>query len=154
MSEELLRRFYEAFKSHDAEAMAACYADDVLFSDPVFVGLRGEEARDMWRMLTGRAKDMKLTYEIKRADARGGEVHWEAWYTFSQTGRKVHNVIDATIETEGGKISRHTDVFDFWRWSRQALGASGLLLGWTPVLKRGVRAKARAGLEAFSKKRG
>jgi len=32
----LIQRFYEAFQRSDAEAMAACYAPDVQFSDPVF----------------------------------------------------------------------------------------------------------------------
>ena len=51
----LIQRFYEAFQRSDAEAMAACYAPDVEFSDPVFGVLRGREAGDMWRMLISRA---------------------------------------------------------------------------------------------------
>ena len=30
----LITRFYLAFQRLDAEAMAACYTDDVVFSDP------------------------------------------------------------------------------------------------------------------------
>jgi ketosteroid isomerase-like protein len=47
---ELIERFYTAFQQRDAETMAACYADDVVFSDPAFGELRDEEARDMWRI--------------------------------------------------------------------------------------------------------
>lgn len=145
MSRELLERFYGAFAKHDAETMASCYADDVVFSDPVYVGLAGERARDMWRMLSGRAKDLVLEYEVKSDTT----AHWEARYTFSLTGRKVHNVIDATIEVRDGKIIKHTDVFDFWRWSRQALGAPGWLLGWSPMLEKKVRGNAQKALDEF-----
>ena len=52
MTQALITQFYEAFQRLDAEAMAACYTDDVLFSDPVFGELRGRNVGDMWRMLT------------------------------------------------------------------------------------------------------
>ena len=48
-----------------------------------------------------------------------------------------------------GLIAEHRDEFDFHRWSRQALGAPGLLLGWTPLLRAAVRRRARAGLDEF-----
>ena len=41
------------------------------------------------------------------------------------------------------------DRFDFWRWSRQALGAPGVLLGWTPMLRGKVRGQAGANLQRF-----
>jgi hypothetical protein len=46
-------------------------------------------------------------------------------------------------------ITRHRDRFNFWSWSRQALGAPGLLLGWTPFLRQKVRAQAAANLQKF-----
>lgn len=149
MSEDVIRRFYDAFAARDGEAMARCYSDAVVFSDPAFPHLVGEQARDMWRMLTQRAKDFSLTYEITGP----GRVHWEARYLFSATGRRVHNVIDATVEVEGGLIVKHTDAFDFWRWSRQALGAPGVLLGWSSFLQRQVQGKAAQGLEQFRARR-
>jgi ketosteroid isomerase-like protein len=39
---ELIERFYAAFGRKDGDAMAACYAPDARFSDPVFGELRGE----------------------------------------------------------------------------------------------------------------
>ena len=44
-------------------------------------------------------------------------------------------------------IAEHHDDFNFYAWSRQALGATGLLLGWTPIVKGTVQKKA-AGLLA------
>ncbi|GAB7527742.1 nuclear transport factor 2 family protein [Pseudomonas sp. 3A(2025)] len=149
----LISRFYEAFQQLDAEAMADCYSDDVLFSDPVFGTLRGQQASDMWRMLTARAKDFSVVFDQVRADDRSGSAHWVATYLFSQTGRTVINDIQARFVFRDGKIIEHHDQFDLWRWSRQALGTKGLLLGWTPLVQNAIRAQAHKGLKAFAEKR-
>ncbi len=151
---DLLNGFYQAFQRKDAEAMAACYATDVTFGDPVFPDLKGAEAGDMWRMLCGRAPDLEVKATVLDATPDSGSVHWDAWYTFSATGRKVHNSIDAHFKLKDGKIVEHRDSFDLWRWTRQALGPVGLLLGWSPVVRNKVRAQAAAGLQAFRAKRG
>lgn len=146
---QLLTRFYTAFQSLDAETMAQCYTDDILFSDPVFPELRGRAATDMWRMLALRAKNFSLVFDGVRADDRTGEAHWVATYTFSQTGNTVVNDIRARFEFKDGKIVRHADQFDLWRWARQALGLKGLLLGWTPLVRNAVRTQAAKGLAQF-----
>lgn len=145
----LITRFYQAFQCLDAEAMVACYSDDVVFSDPVFGTLRGRDAGDMWRMLTTRAKDFTLTFDDVRSDG----AHWVATYLFSQTGRVVVNDIQARFVIRDGLICQHDDTFDLWRWSRQALGMPGVLLGWTPMLQNKVRQQAFKGLRAFQQAR-
>lgn len=82
-----------------------------------------------------------------------GNARWQAWYTFSATGRHVHNVIDAAFRFRDGLIIEHRDRFSFWRWARQALGPTGLLLGWTPFLRAKVMRTARAGLDAYVSRR-
>lgn len=152
---QTLHRFYTAFAALDADTMASCYANDVSFQDPVFTLQGQREAGGMWRMLCGatRAKgmaDWRLEFRDITADANHGHAHWEAHYKFSATGRKVHNIIDADFTfTSDGLIATHKDHFDFWRWSRQALGAPGLLLGWTPMLHNKVKATARGNLDKF-----
>ncbi|MCG8294465.1 nuclear transport factor 2 family protein [Pseudomonas entomophila] len=145
----LITRFYQAFQRLDAEAMVACYSDDIVFSDPVFGTLRGRDAGDMWRMLTSRAKDFTLTFDNVRSDG----AHWVATYLFSQTGRVVVNDIQARFVIRDGLICQHDDSFDLWRWSRQALGMPGVLLGWTPMLQNKVRQQAFKGLRAFQQTR-
>lgn len=149
----LITRFYLAFQRLDAEAMAASYTDDVVFSDPAFGTLRGKDAGDMWRMLAARAKDFSLTFDHVHASENTGAAHWVATYLFSQTGRTVVNDIHARFVFRDGKICEHHDHFDFWRWSRQALGTPGLLLGWSPMLKGKVRQQALKGLRAFQQGR-
>ena len=145
----VITEFYQAFNRLDAEAMSACYTEDVLFSDPVFGELRGRQAGDMWRMLTSRAKEFSVVFDNLRADERTGGAHWVATYLFSQTGNTVVNDIQARFVFRDGKICEHHDHFDLWRWSRQALGTKGLLLGWTPFVQNAIRAQAQKGLKAF-----
>lgn len=151
---QLLTRFYTAFAALDAEAMVDCYAPDTRFEDEVFT-LRGRnEVGGMWRMLCDSVKaksraEWRLTFRDIAADATRGKAHWEATYKFSATGRLVHNVIDGTFVFRDGLIVEHRDRFDFHRWSRQALGLPGLLLGSTAMLRNKVRTQAAANLQAF-----
>jgi ketosteroid isomerase-like protein len=148
-NEELLERFYAAFAARDGAAMAACYAPDVRFSDSVFTDLHGPEAGAMWRMLTGRAKDLEVELLEREADADRGSARWRATYTYSQTGRRVVNDVRGTFRFANGQIAEHEDSFGFYRWARQALGPPGLLLGWTPMLRSTVRRRAREALDDF-----
>jgi ketosteroid isomerase-like protein len=145
----LIKRFYDAFDRGDGDTMAACYAPDARFSDPAFGELQGEEVGGMWRMLTSRATDLDVELAESEADDQTGTARWIARYTFVRTGRPVVNDVRATFRFEDALIAEHDDDFDFHRWSRQALGAPGLLLGWTPLLRNKVRSTARGDLEKF-----
>lgn len=149
---DLIRKFYTAFNSKDAETMASLYDDKIVFSDPAFGTLQGDNVKNMWRMLCGRATDLEITCSDIQADEINGSARWEARYTFGKTKRRVHNVIKATFEFKNGLIVKHTDVFDIWKWSRMALGPAGILLGWTPWLQSKIRKDALKGLKAFSEK--
>ncbi|MEO7328646.1 MAG: nuclear transport factor 2 family protein [Minicystis sp.] len=149
---ETIRKFYECFGKKDAEGMVALYADDIAFSDPVFPDLKGDEAKAMWRMLCARAADLEVVASGIEGDASSGKAHWDATYTFSATGRKVLNRIDARFTFRDGKIATHTDTFDLWKWTRMALGFKGTLLGWSPIVRNAVRKQADKGLRIFMKK--
>ena len=151
---ELIRKFYTAFASRDARGMAACYHPAVIFSDEVFTELEGARATGMWQMLCERGKDLKIEFRDIQADDSTGSAHWEAWYTFSATHRKVHNKIDARFEFKDGKIIGHRDSFSFWAWASQALGPTGLLLGWSGLVRNRVRAQAAKNLAAFLRDNG
>lgn len=155
VNQTTLENFYQAFSQLDADGMAACYADTAQFEDEAF-SLRGKrEVAGMWRMLcaatlAGNRADWKLTWRDVQADASAGQAHCEAYYRFSATRRLVHNVIDARFTFDAdGRILTHHDSFDFWRWSRKALGVPGLVLGWSPFFRKQVRKQARANLDRF-----
>jgi ketosteroid isomerase-like protein len=138
----LIGRFYAALARRDAPAMIACYAPDATFSDPAFPALDAAGVASMWKMLCARGKDLAVVASDIEADAVSGRAHWVATYTYSATGRRVLNRIDATFRFRDGKIVRHEDRFDLWRWLRQALGAKGMLLGWLPPVQGAMRAQA------------
>jgi len=150
----LIEKFYSAFAALDAETMASCYHENAEFEDPAF-SLRGKkEVAGMWAMLCTAVKEKgrdvwRLEFSDISADDRQGKAHWEAHYRFSATGRMVHNIIDAKFEFRDGLIFRHHDNFDFWRWSRQAIGPAGMLLGWSSLLRKKVRSQAGKNLAAF-----
>ncbi|MGI8641824.1 MAG: nuclear transport factor 2 family protein [Pyrinomonadaceae bacterium] len=148
-NEKLIETFYTSFQKLDAGAMILCYHPDIRFSDPVFPNLSGAEVGEMWRMLCSQAKNFEVTFADIEADERTGKAHWEARYNFSATGRRVHNKINAEFEFQDGKIIKHKDTFDFWKWSSQALGPVGFLLGWTPLLRKKVQKQARERLAKF-----
>jgi ketosteroid isomerase-like protein len=87
--------------------------------------------------------------EGEREGERQASANWVARYRFTQTNRLVVNRVHARFVFRGGLIAEHRDNFDIWAWSRQALGVKGLLLGWTPFLRRTVQAQARKSLAAY-----
>ncbi|MGV3638269.1 MAG: nuclear transport factor 2 family protein [Flavobacteriales bacterium] len=138
----MLERFYSAFAQRDWATMGACYHPEARFRDPVFTDLDAAGVRAMWRMLLTSETDLRVTFQVLEENADSGRVRWEAWYTFSRTKRRVHNIITADFTLKDGLILVHQDHFSLWRWSRQALGLPGLLLGWSPLIANKVRTSA------------
>jgi len=144
-----IERLYEAFGQCNGAAMTACYAPGAHFRDPAFGDLEGEEVGAMWRMLTGRATDLKIELREHEAGEETGSAHWIARYTFS-TGRPVLNDIQASFRfAPDGRIADHVDEFDFRNWAKQALGPSGHLVALLPPLRSKARAKALEQLAAY-----
>lgn len=149
-NEELIRRFYTAFQQLDYRTMQACYSDDPIFNDPAFGVLEGNEVGAMWEMLCKNARDLSLQFSnIQLLDEEYATCNWTAKYTFPKTGRKVVNNIKAHMRIQEGRITEHTDQFDIWKWSRQALGIPGILLGWSGYMKSKIRNNARKRLGKF-----
>ena len=151
MSRKIIETLYAAFARLDADAMAACYAENARFDDAAFSLSGRGEIGGMWRMLCEAVKTKgRDVWKLEVSAITDTSAHWEPHYRFSATGRMVHNIIDARFEFDSaGLIVRHQDTFDFWRWSRQALGAPGMLLGWTPFLRAKERVQAAANLKKF-----
>ena len=151
MSRDTIETLYTSLRKLDGAAMAACYATDARFQDPVFTLQGRERVGGMWRMLADavltKGKDV---WRVDFSQVTDTSAHWEAHYRFSATGRPVHNIMESRFEFDkAGLIVNQIDHFDFWRWSRQALGTPGVLLGWTPMLHNKVRAQAAANLDKY-----
>lgn len=130
----LLRRLFDALDRHDHDTMAGCYQPDAAFRDIAF-DLRGRpQIHAMWHMICG--TDIRATFQVVQADDHDGCVQLVDHYTFTDTRRKVRNVIESRLRFRGGLIVEHSDVCDPRAWAAMALGgARGFLAGRIRLLR-------------------
>ncbi len=151
---DIVENFYRAFNELDAEQMVSYYHKDITFRDPAFGVLNGERVKNMWRMLCHSQKgndNFKIEVSDIQCNPENGKARWDAYYNFSKTGRKVHNIIYAEFQFKDGKIIDHVDRFDLYRWSRQALGFKGFLMGWSGFFKKKLYQQSNRLLSKFEK---
>lgn len=149
-NEALITKFYSAFANADAKTMSECYHPKVHFIDPAFGLLKGDQVSKMWEMLLLKSKgNLKIEFSNVKADDSTGSASWTAIYIFSKTNRKVINKIIAEFVFQDGLIIKHTDSFDVWKWSKQAFGTTGYLLGWTGFFQKKVQKQALLSLKKF-----
>ncbi|KAA6346349.1 hypothetical protein EZS27_006131 [termite gut metagenome] len=154
-TQTLINKFYQSFASGDVESMITCYHDDVVFHDPAFGTLHGERAKSMWRMLLNRADgNIKIQFRNVEANDISGRADWLAEYHYGPHKRKVINNVSAKFEFKDGKIIKHTDHFDLWKWTKQALGTTGYLLGWSTFMKNKIQKMTNDSLAKFISKSG
>ncbi|WP_310556572.1 nuclear transport factor 2 family protein [Flavobacterium sp.] len=152
-NEQLIHNFYTAFGKNDIQKMSECYHKNIEFQDPAFGVLNKNEPVAMWKMLLEKGKgNIQIDFFDVKANEKTGSAIWVANYIFSQTGRKVVNKIDAKFEFEDGLIIKHTDNFDIYKWSKQALGLKGFLLGWTNFMKNKIQEGAKKSLKNYIEK--
>ncbi|OXA81658.1 SnoaL-like domain-containing protein [Flavobacterium aquidurense] len=149
-NENLIAKFYTAFANADAKIMSECYHPKVHFIDPAFGLLKEDQVSKMWEMLILKSKgNIKIEFSAIKADDFTGSAKWVATYNFSKTNRKVINKISAEFVFQDGLIIKHTDHFDVWKWSKQAFGVSGYLLGWTGFFQDKIQEQALLSLKKF-----
>lgn len=151
-TEKILIKFYTAFANADAATMCECYHTNIQFRDPAFGLLKGTDVCQMWKMLIEKSKaNLKIEFSDLKSDQYLGSARWTATYKFSKTNRKVVNVIHSQFHFKDGLIIKHTDDFDIWKWSKQAIGITGYLLGWTGFFQNKIRQQALKSLERYKK---
>ena len=149
-NEALITKFYTAFANADAQTMSECYHPKVHFVDPAFGLLKEKQVSDMWKMLISRSKgNIKIEFSDIKADDFSGSAIWVATYNFSKTNKNVINKVAAEFVFQDGLIIKHTDTFDVWKWSKQAFGVTGYLLGWTGFFQNKVQEQALSSLKKF-----
>lgn len=146
---EIAQNFYIAFVNKDIDSLRQYYSENITFNDPAFGTLKGVDVMSMWEMLFQNGKDLDVRFEIKGEEGDVVLVKWIANYTFSRTKRQVENHVTARLKFSEGKIIIHTDDFDFYSWSKQALGGIGVLLGWTKWFQRKFNQEAVQSLHKF-----
>ncbi|MCY2688258.1 nuclear transport factor 2 family protein [Salinimicrobium sp. TH3] len=135
-NEKIILEFFQAFQKGNAKAMNACYHKNVVFYDPVFGHIKGDRVRAMWYMLLEKSGgELNISFSEIQANDYNGSARWTASYYYGPSRRRVVNEVVGTFYIQNGKILQHTNHFDLWNWSRQALGFKGFLMGWTKSMK-------------------
>lgn len=149
-NKQLIQKFYTAFAEGDAETMTSCYNDDIIFTDPAFGTLKGINVKAMWKMLlSNKNSQAQVSFSNIEANESNGTATWIAKYNYGPKGRKVINHVNAQFEFKNGKISKHTDSFNLWKWTQQALGLSGYLLGWSNFMKNKIQGETSKKLNTY-----
>lgn len=152
-NKELIHKFYTSFTKGDSKGMVDCYHPEIVFKDPVFGTLKGERAVKMWEMLLSQKKNSTtIGFENIHASTKEGGANWVAEYVYGPKKRNVRNEVSAHFKFKDGKIIEHTDTFDLWKWTQQALGPAGYLLGWTGFMKRKIQKTTTTNLDSYIKK--
>lgn len=150
--EQLINKFYTSFAEGNWNGMTSCYHDDIMFQDPAFGQLTGERAKKMWEMLLSQKNETtKITFANVQTTADIASAKWTAEYIFGEKKRKVINNVTAKFKFKDGKIIEHIDSFNMWKWSKQALGMPGYLLGWTSFMKNKVQKSTNQKLDTYIK---
>lgn len=153
-NEDMIVKFYNAFANANVEKMCEWYHPNVQFYDSAFGYLNGNEVFQMWKMLMERSKgNLKIDFSEIKANEHLGSARWIATYRFSKTNRNVVNTIAAKFLFKDGLIIKHTDDFDFWKWSKQAFGIKGILLGWTSFMQNKIQQQARMRLKKYCERK-
>lgn len=150
--EKVANNFYSAFQQKNANGMIECYHQDLQFEDPAFGKLSYAQTCGMWKMLCESAKDLSIEYSILKSEDNYVEVRWIAEYSFSKTGKFVHNEIIAQLMFRDGKIIQHTDNFDLFKWAKQAMGLQGWLIGSTPFFRKKLQQQTNYQLAKYMQK--
>lgn len=147
---EIINKFYTSFTEGNSEGMVKFYHKDIVFQDPVFGRLEGDKAFKMWEMLLSKKKDdTKISFDNIQASSEKAQANWVAEYYYGESKRKVINKVSANFKFKDGKIIEHIDTFDLWKWTQQALGILGYLIGWTPFMKSKIQKTTNENLNKF-----
>ena len=154
-NQQLIETFYNGFQQLNANKMNACYSADIVFFDPIFGLLRGEEVNSMWEMFCKTAANFSLSYgNIVALDDEYSTCDFVATYSFGTSGKTIVNKIKANMRFEDGEIVEHSDAFSVHNWSKQAFGLPGVLFGWNSLFQNKIKNKAKKNLLEYMKGQG
>ena len=146
----VLNEFFIAFTNHDVETMLSYYHKDIIYDDIGFGKQKGENAKAVWYFLLGKVdKNAVITFSNIQITKNKGQVNWTTKYTFGK--RKIINQVTATFHFKDGKIIYHKDDYSLWKWSQQAFGIVGYLIGWSWLFSWFIRWQMQQLLRNFIK---
>ena len=149
----LVKSFYKAFSEKNPKEMITYYHENMVYENPIITRLEGRMAGNYWGMLIEReGEHLKVSASNIRADGDKVIADSKASYLWGDARRQVNNVGYAVFQFKDGKIIHQKDHYDFWKWSRMALGFPGYILGWSSFLNGKVRDTAFKMLKEYDAK--
>ena len=107
----------------------------------------------MWEMLLSqKSSGTKISFGNISTTEEKGTATWKAEYLYGDKNRKVINKVFARFKFKDGRIIEHIDYFNLWRWTQQALGPMGYLMGWTPFMRNKIQKTVKMRLDDFIRK--
>jgi hypothetical protein len=135
MSTARVEQLYTSLARHIAHGMAECYHPAATFRDIAFDLHGRKHIVAMWEMIC--TTDIQSTFEILAADSDTAIARVVDDYTFSDTGRRVHNVIESRFRFRDGLIIEHIDSCDAPKWAAMAIGGiGGFIAGRVGLVRR------------------
>ncbi|SDD35446.1 Ketosteroid isomerase-related protein [Niabella drilacis] len=148
---EIIESFFTAFGNRNHQAMNALYSDDIVYSDPLFGMLEGQQVMDKWEMICRDIRDFRLTViKSEEIDHEYATCQWKATWYSSRSKKQIVFDAKSFMRFGGGKIIEHSDGFSLTKWIAQAYGLRGQFFGWLNFMKRKVQREYRGRLERFS----
>lgn len=143
--------FFKAFSEADYRQMSDCYADDIIYSDPVFGLMQGDDVRKMWQMICKGARNLSVQYSgIEELDEMYVTCLYKVSYYFELTQKHICYSAKAFMKIEEGKITEHSDGYRLSSFISNAYGIKGKLLSWSGYMKKSVQNRYRTLLQNFA----
>ena len=116
----------------------------------MFGELNGDSVKKMWEMLlSNKDAQFKLTFSDIHEKNNFVYAKWQASYYYGPHKRFVVNSVNAKFKFSENKIILHEDQFNLWKWSKQAIGLPGVILGWSNFFKSKLQTEANKKLNKF-----
>ncbi|MFT3903957.1 MAG: nuclear transport factor 2 family protein [Niabella sp.] len=149
-NKELIAHFFNAFARLDHEEMNNCLSSEVMFSEPLFGILQGDDVSNLNRMKCARLKDFKLkVQQVEELDDEYLTCSWVVDYCHADTGSRVVMPIKSFLRVIDGKITEYSDAYRLSTWLAKVHGVTGVLFGWTGTMKKRAMKKYAVRLANF-----
>jgi hypothetical protein len=105
----------------------------------------------MWRMLCAATRDKgRADWKLETRDITDRSAHWDAHYRFSATGRLVRQPHRCRVRVRPARPDPAPPrPLRLLGLVAPGAGRRGLILGWTPMFRKQVRAKAAENLRRY-----
>jgi hypothetical protein len=146
---QVLHRYQQAFSQGSIESIKRCYASDVIYFDPLYGYLHGDQVGYMWASKFAEF----ATYTISTGElADQGDGYYNMKYDIAYTSRSQMSIkmaVQCFFKIDDERIVEQSEAFSVHELLRQERGLIGHLMGWNRMMQQSRKNKARRMLLNF-----